>query len=137
MTASIEKYKFCEHVRAEHLNCLAQTRNENKAIWEEVKAIIGDLKNKLKWFEDSHTSLVAKVVEQETRIKGLTPLLRDSENDIRRARNKLWTKRNCRIRVEDNFNAALKNSVKKEVADALEQACLKAEAERGREKRRR
>lgn len=137
MTTSIQKYKFYEQVRAEHLNHLAQARNENKAIREEVKAIIGDHEGKLKWLEESHTSITTKATEQETHIKDLTAFLWDSKKDVHWARDELGHKRNRHIRIEDNFNISLESSVKKSIADALEKAHLKAEVERERKKMRR
>lgn len=133
MTASIEKYKFCKQVRASHLDRLAQARNENKALKEEAKAIIVDLEKKLKWSEDSRTSMAVKAAEQETCIEGLTAFLRDSERDVGRDRDELGHERNCCINIENNFNATLESSVKKEVVDALERARLEA---KGRERKR-
>lgn len=45
------------------MNLLTQAKNENKALQEKANAKISTLEGKLKWFEDSHTNLVAKAKE--------------------------------------------------------------------------
>lgn len=134
MTASIQKYKFCEQVQAKHLNCLTQVRNENKAIWEEAKAVINTLECRIKWSEDSHVSIATKATEQEARLEEMVAHLLKAEKDAWRAKEKLGHERNHCITVKDNFNGTLKRVVNKKVGDALEQAHLKVEAKREREK---
>lgn len=81
MEASIQKYKFCEHVGAEHLNCLTQARNENKALREAARVEIHTLKGKLKCAEDSHASMAEKAMEQETCLEEMATRVREAERD--------------------------------------------------------
>lgn len=132
MLTSIQKHKFYEKVRADHLNSLVQARNETKAIKEEARTIIINLVKKLKWLEKSRFNMVSKVAKHEARIENLSALLQDSERDVTRARNELGIERNRRIRAENDLKAAVESSVKRVVEDALEWARLEAKAEKER-----
>lgn len=75
MAISIERYKYCEQVKDNNLNYLAKTKNEYLALKGEAKSIVADLEKKLKWSEDSRSSLTKKTAEQEARIENLSPYL--------------------------------------------------------------
>lgn len=47
MTSLIQRYKYCEQVRTNHLNHFAKARNKNLALKEEAKTVISGLKKKL------------------------------------------------------------------------------------------
>lgn len=64
----------------------------------------------------------------------MVALLRDSKRDVLQARKELGNERNCCIRIEDNFNAALESSVNKSVVDASERTHLEVEVEKEKEK---
>lgn len=64
MAASIQRYKFSEQVWVDHLNYLAQAKNELKTTRESVKTEIRALEGKLKWAEDTHASMAARIIEQ-------------------------------------------------------------------------
>lgn len=82
MATSIKRYKHCEQVEDNNLDCLAQTRNKYLALKGEAKSIIASLEKKLKWSEDSRSSLAKKTAKQEVHIENLSLCLRDAEAEI-------------------------------------------------------
>lgn len=79
--------------------------------------------------------MAVKVAKQESHIEGLNALLSDYKRDVQWARDELGYERNRRIRAENDLNATVKSSMKKDIANALEQACLRLRwREREREK---
>lgn len=132
MTSTIQKYKYCEQVRANNLDFLTKVRNENMALKEEATKIISGLKGKLKWSEESPLSMGTKAAKQENRIDGVNALLQNFERDVCRAKNELGTESNHCIQAENDLKMAIEDATRKVVANTLEWVCLEAEEERER-----
>lgn len=120
MATSIKRYKYYEQVRDNNLDRLAKSRNEYLALKGVGKSVIDSLKGKLKWSEESHSSLTKKAAEQEVRIENLSLRLRDSEEEINQTRNEVGVERSQRIKVENDLKTAVKNTRKTIVEETLE-----------------
>lgn len=130
MTSSIQRHKFSKHVKAKHLEHLSKVRNATLALKEEAKAIIGNLKRKLKRSEDSYNSMVAQVIERERRIENLSAILQDSQRDVDLAREELGVKSNERIRAENDLKKDVEDATRQAMVDTLDRVCLQVEVKR-------